>query len=105
MINNYAKAANGTIDLREAIQYSSNTYFAGKIQQAGLDAMIETNKIYVRGRNSFWFNSCKISRFWKFNFGIDPAVGAFGQGKVLVTPLQVALFTSEKIVEIWWNLI
>ena len=95
-INNYAKAANGTIDLREAIQYSSNTYFAEKIQQAGLDAMIETNKKFMFGEEiPFDLTVAKSPlAFESSTSALDLAVGAFGQGKVLVTPLQVALFTS-----------
>lgn len=95
-INNYANEYNGNIDLRKAIVKSSNTYFADQVQKIGVDAMIDVNKRFMFGQEIPFELKTAISPipFNEKTTALELGTGAFGQGKDLVTPLQVALFTS-----------
>lgn len=95
-INNYNKNYYGNMDLRRALEKSSNTYFAEKIVGIGAEAMIDINKRFMIGEEVDFDLPLSVSPIG-FSRGMkddELATGAFGQGKVLVTPMQVALFTS-----------
>ena len=49
-INNYAKEANGNIDLRKALVKSSNAYFADQVQKIGVEKMIDISKRFMFGQ-------------------------------------------------------
>lgn len=92
-IENYQGKAYGEIGLREALIHSSNTYFADLSQKAGPEA-------FGQAFQSFQFNreipfELKITpSHAEFASGMDPtllAANSFGQGKVTVSPLHLAM--------------
>lgn len=94
--HNYNNAVHGNIDLREALIYSSNTYFVEKAAKAGAQALKDTAE-------RFFFNREIPMDLEVANSIVDYAPGmdanalasaAFGQGKTLVTPLNMALVLS-----------
>ena len=95
-IYNYAKSANGNIDMRKALEVSSNTYFADKSVETGLEKIIDVNKRFLFGQEIPFDLNVTTSplAFSNKTSNLELATGAFGQGEVLVTPLHVALFTS-----------
>lgn len=95
-INNYAKEANGNIDLRKALVKSSNAYFADQVQKIGVETMIDISKRFMFGQEIPFDLKMAISPI-PYNdktTTLELATAAFGQGKDLVTPLHVALYTS-----------
>ena len=98
-INNYANEYNGNIDLRKAIVKSSNTYFADQVQKIGVDAMIDVNKRFMFGQEIPFELKTAISPipFNEKTTALELGTGAFGQGKDLVTPLQVCLLYTSYI--------
>lgn len=95
-IRNFLNRIYGNIDLKKAIEVSANTYFADKIREVGLDKMIDVNKRFMFGKKidtDFKLETSPLA-FNEDTKELDLATGSFGQGKVLVTPMEVALFTS-----------
>lgn len=95
-IYNFSKATYGNIDLKKAIEVSANTYFADKIQEVGAKKFMDINKRFMFGEeiDSDFNLTVSPMPYTEDTGALDLATGAFGQGKVLVTPMQVALFTS-----------
>lgn len=96
-ISNFENIAHGTIDLNQALMYSSNTYFAVKAKEVGAEKLKE---VYDR----FMFNKDIPSdvaiedSFSPFEAGMpetELVAAAFGQGKTLVTPINMALAISS----------
>lgn len=92
-IENYEGKAYGDIGLREALIHSSNTYFADLSQKAGPEA-------FGRIFEDFHFNKeipfdLKVTTSRApFTSGMDPtllAANSFGQGKITISPLHLAM--------------
>ncbi len=90
---NYGDQAYGDIRLREALIHSSNVYFADKSQLLYGDDMRRTvDNFYFNKRIPFDLET-SISKA-EYHNGMDvnvKAANSFGQGELLVTPLQMAL--------------
>lgn len=95
-IRNYGEKVYGEIGMKEALMYSVNTYFADlgiRMGREALNTMCE--KFYFGDRIPFELpTSTSISGFSKESSKQEIAAASFGQGKTLVTPLNMALVTS-----------
>lgn len=92
----YQAKGHGNINLKHALVKSCNTYFTSKSIEIGKDAIGEVaDNFMVNGKIPFEL-SVKSSQFpYKGNLGkTDIAAASIGQGKVLVTPLNMALIAS-----------
>ncbi|MCK9444205.1 MAG: penicillin-binding transpeptidase domain-containing protein [Tissierellaceae bacterium] len=96
VFKDYEGKAHGPIDLKGALVKSCNTYFINKSLEIGKDTI---GKISER----FFFNSripfdlpVKSSQFpyKEMTTDVEVAAASIGQGKVLVTPLNMALIAS-----------
>lgn len=95
-ISNLYKRVNGKISLREALIYSSNTYFSDKSKLLdNADLLKVTNNFYL-GKDYDFEISRNLARipFVKNLNRLDKAVTAFGQGKTLVTPFDMATIAA-----------
>lgn len=92
---NYNGKAYGTIDLTQALSYSSNVVFAQLGVSLGQEKLIDLGD-RLGFNKSFDFNlPVKKSTFsYKEMTKADQAAVALGQGKLLVTPLHMAMITS-----------
>lgn len=91
-ISNYANREYGEIDLRKALIHSSNTYFSDKSKELdNIDLLRVTNSFMLGKAYDFDVNR-SLSRIpYKNNLDeLEKAVTAFGQGKTMVTPLDMA---------------
>lgn len=91
-IRNLFGRENGEISLREALIYSSNTYFSDKsILLDNADFLKVTDAFYL-GKDYDFDISRSLARIpFKTNLNkLDKAVTSFGQGKTLVTPMDMA---------------
>ena len=90
------KNGHGQINLEKAIINSCNTYFADKSILIGKDKIGEIAEKFLINKNIKFDLPVNISRFpYKDNLGkTDIAASAIGQGKVTVTPLNMALLAG-----------
>lgn len=95
-ISNYEFEQFGEIGLREALVHSVNTYFADMGVKAGPEALEATAEEYLMNQAIPFDIPVAESRSpYKNEKGLtEIAAAAFGQGKTLVTPLQMALVIS-----------
>ncbi|WP_297377015.1 penicillin-binding protein 2 [uncultured Helcococcus sp.] len=94
-INNYAKRAHGEISLREALMYSSNTYFYEKSREVSNEDYIKVLKDFGIGED-YEFSLPLKSSIFPFKSGLsdlEKANAAFGQGQTLMTPMDMLLIT------------
>lgn len=95
-ITNYLEESFGKIGMREAIVNSVNTYFAEKGLQTGATALDETARNFYMNRSIPFDIPIAISTtpFLTDRGKTDIAAASFGQGKTLVTPMQMALVAA-----------
>ncbi|WP_313757371.1 penicillin-binding transpeptidase domain-containing protein [Tissierella sp.] len=96
VFKDYQGKAHGNIDLRQALIKSCNTYFTTKSIEIGKDRIGNTAERFMINNNIPFDLPIKSSQFpFKENLDkTDIAAAAIGQGKVLVTPLNMALIVS-----------
>ncbi|NLJ78224.1 MAG: penicillin-binding protein A [Tissierellia bacterium] len=95
-INDYEGRAHGKVNLEEALVKSCNSYFASKGVQVGKDRLGKLAGDFMINRQIPFDIPAAISTFPnKENLGkVDIAAASIGQGKVLMTPLNMALVVS-----------
>ncbi|MDR7857289.1 penicillin-binding transpeptidase domain-containing protein [Tissierella sp.] len=96
IFNDYQGKAHGSIDLTQALVKSCNTYFTEKAIEIGKDNLGSVAEKFLINHTIPFDIPTKKSQFpYKENMGeTDIAASAIGQGKVLVTPLNMALMVS-----------
>ncbi len=94
-LNDYGKTAHGNLDLKEALVKSCNVSFAQMGVQIGRDDLKRTAELYMlNNKIPFDLNTSK-SQFSKEKMDdAEIAATSIGQGKTLVTPLNMALVAS-----------
>jgi len=101
----WKRGGHGTISLRRAIMRSCDVYFYKKSLKIGIDAMAENLRSFGLGVKSgvdmpreysgvMPDKNWKQKRFGKPWYMGETVIAAIGQGYDLVTPLQVARYTS-----------
>ena len=92
----YGRSALGKIGLSDAFSLSLNTYFVTKVQDVGINNFeAEARKFYFD--NNIPFDLSVTTSSLNFGSGTDRtalSASAIGQGKVLATPLNMALMAS-----------
>ena len=95
-LKDYSGKAHGEMNLENALVKSCNTYFADKGVEVGKDKLGEVLENFMINKNIPFDLPTQKSTFpYKDNLGkTDIAAASIGQGKVLVTPLNMALVAS-----------
>ncbi|NLY67563.1 MAG: penicillin-binding protein A [Tissierellia bacterium] len=94
-LKDYAGKGHGNINLEKALIYSCNPYFAESSLQLGIDRFSEVAERFMLNKEIDFDLPVKKSFFPKRSVGkTDIAAASIGQGKVLVTPLNMALIAS-----------
>lgn len=95
-INDYSKKGHGEINLREAIMYSCNSYFADKSVLVGKEKLGEVADSFSMNKQINFDLPVKTSKYpYKGIMGkTDIAASSIGQGKVEVTPLNMLMVAS-----------
>lgn len=94
-LQDYAGKGHGTIDLEGALVYSCNPYFAEAAVELGIDKFSEVAEKFMLNREIPFDLPVKKSSFPQKGIGkTDIAAASIGQGKVLVTPLNMAMIAS-----------
>ena len=95
-LKDYGEKAHGKVNLEEALVKSCNSYFAEKSIIIGKDKIGEVaDRFMINGKIPFDLPTSKSTFPYKENLGkTDIASASIGQGKVLVTPLNMALIAS-----------
>lgn len=96
VLKDYEEEGHGKIDLKDALIYSCNTYFAETGLEIGIDKLNEVAEKFMFNREIPFDLPVKKSSFPNGNnIGkTDIASASIGQGKVLVTPLNMAMVAS-----------
>ncbi|MBS4888437.1 MAG: penicillin-binding protein 2 [Anaerococcus vaginalis] len=94
-IKNYGDYSYGQVNLRTALMYSLNTYFASKVDQIGKKSYEEVTESYMFNKN-YKFDLEKLNAKIPFDElnQVDTAMTGFGYGKTRVTPLHMAMISS-----------
>jgi len=88
----YSNTAHGELDLSGALTVSCNTYFTEKSLEIGHDRFRNMAQAFMFNNNIPFDLPVNTSVFPKGNLGdTDLAASGIGQGKVLTTPLNMAL--------------
>ncbi len=93
--SNYGGKAHGELDLTKALTYSSNVYFAQLSELIGAKVLTSMAGKFGISRNFDFDISLTQSRIGTADMGkTELAATAIGQGKLMVTPLQMAMVAS-----------
>lgn len=94
-LRDYNETAHGAVDLERALEKSCNTYFAQRGSELGEDKLKELVKRYKLNSEIPFDLNVSSSRFTKEQM-TEAELGAtsIGQGKTLVTPLNMVLMVS-----------
>jgi len=94
-LNDYSKDGHGQIDLKTALAKSCNTYFAEKGVSLGKEELVGVaEKFYINKKIPFDLPT-SVSKL-PTNLGkTDLAATSIGQGKLLATPLNMALVSAS----------
>ena len=97
IFKDYNSKAHGEVDLKKAFVKSCNTYFAEKSLIIGKEKLGNTAEKFMFNNKISFDLPTKISQFsYKGNIGkTDLAASGIGQGKTLVTPLNMAMVASS----------
>lgn len=94
-IENYGNTAFGTLDLEYALAVSSNTVFARLGVELGAENLKAMASQVGIGKKIAFDIPVSTSRFNYQNMSkTDQAAVGMGQGKILITPLQMAMLTG-----------
>lgn len=94
-ISNQGNKAHGTIDLKQALAVSSNTFYSQLGVQLGTNNLKELAKRVGMGKEISFDLPVSKSRFpYQSMSKTDQAAVGMGQGKISVTPLHMALITA-----------
>ncbi len=95
-ISNYKNRAYGDISLREALMHSSNAYFADKSKLVtNSDFQKVIDNLMIGGKYPFDLAKSDSRTYFSKNIDeLEKAVTAFGQGKTMVTPLDMSNLIS-----------
>ena len=91
-IANYNEKANGKIGLKEALMNSANTYYADKSTELQNGDFLSVTDSFMLGKKYDFDITRSFSKIVYSNKidKLEKAASAFGQGKNLVTPLDMA---------------
>jgi peptidoglycan glycosyltransferase len=94
-IGNHGGTAHGILDLERALAVSSNTYFASLGVELGEGHLEDLAQEVGLGKSIPFDIPVSTSRFsYQSMSETDQAAVAIGQGKILVSPLQMAMITA-----------
>ena len=95
VFRDYQDGGHGPLSLSEALIKSCNTYFTSKSIQVGDDELRKRAESFMFNKSIPFDLPVKISSYPSGNQGdTDLAASAIGQGKVLTTPLNMAMVAS-----------
>lgn len=91
----YQGKSHGDLDLTQALSLSCNTYFTQKALEVGEDSLRTEAESFMFNRAIPFDLPVKQSSYPKGNLGdTDLAASGIGQGKVLATPINMAMVAS-----------
>ena len=96
-IPNAGNAVYGNLDLRTAMKYSSNTYFASAGDQLGGKKLETTAKEFLIGTGVIQTDFGMIESNFDLEYYQDDYLirsAAYGQGKTLISPVQMCMIIS-----------
>ena len=95
-INDFSGKVHGEIGIDDAFIYSCNTYFANFALKVGYDNLKDTAESVLFNKRIDFKLDIKESIFpQNFSGKTDLAASGIGQGRILVTPLNMLLITSS----------
>lgn len=95
VLNDYGQTAHGNIDLKEALVKSCNVSFGEMGVQIGREDLRDIAEAYMLNKDIPFDLKTSRSQFSKDRMDdAELAATSIGQGKTLVTPLNMALITS-----------
>ena len=96
IFQDYEGRAHGPIDLKAALVKSCNSYFINKSLEVGRDKISNMAENFLFNQNIPFDLPVRVSQFphREMASDLELAAASIGQGKVLVTPLNMALVAS-----------